>query len=88
MAFGEQDADIRLAFERLKKELEMQGGAYKDVFWSGIYPLTRPVAQKAGAIRFEFYDRTRPPAGTLLLFEGLPSLDATAAMDVIAAAPN
>ncbi len=88
MAFGGQDADIRLEFERLKRELEMQSVTYKDVFWAGIYPLTRPVAQKAATIRFEFYDRSRPPAGTLLLFEGLPSLDATAAMDVIAAGPN
>jgi enamine deaminase RidA (YjgF/YER057c/UK114 family) len=88
MAFGEQDADIHLAFERLRRELEMQGVTYKDVFWSSIYPLTRPVAQKVETIRFEFYDRSRPPAGTLLLFEGLPSLDATAAMDILAAAPN
>jgi enamine deaminase RidA (YjgF/YER057c/UK114 family) len=88
MAFGEQDPDIHLAFERLKKELEMQGVTYKDVFWSSIYQLTRPVAQKAETIRFEFYDRSHPPAGTILLFEGLPSLDASAAMDILASAPN
>ena len=33
----------------------------------------------------EFFDKSKPPAGTVLLFEGLPSLDATMAMDVIAA---
>jgi len=85
MTFGERDADVHLAFERLKKELEMQGVTYKDVFWSSFYSLTKPVADKAGAVRFEFYDRARPPAGIFLLFEGLPSLDATTAMEIIAA---
>jgi len=84
MAFGEQDSDIRLAFERLGKALEPLGVSYKDVFWSSTYPLTRPAMEKVRAIRFQFLDRARPPASTLLLFEGLPSLDATVAMDLIA----
>ena len=85
MAFRDQDADIRLAFERLRKVLDPMGVTYKDVFWSSVYPLTRPIADKVRTIRFEFYDHSRPPASTLLLFEGLPSLDATVAVDVIAA---
>jgi hypothetical protein len=85
MAFRDQDTDIRLAFERLKKQLELQKVTYKDVFWSSLYPLTRPVADKTGTIRFEFFDHARPPASTRLLFEGLPSLDASVAFDVIAA---
>lgn len=88
MAFRDQDADIRLAFDRLRKALEPFGAGYKDVFWSSVYPLTRPVAERIRTLRFEFYDRARPPAGTLLLFEGLPSLDATVAVDVIAAQPR
>ena len=88
MAFEDQDSDIRLAFERLRKALDALHVTYHDVFWSSFYPLTRAVADKAGTMRFEFYDRTRPPASTLLLFEGLPSLDATVALDVAAAAPN
>lgn len=86
MAFGDQDKDVRLAFERLRKAIEAQGVGYKDVFWSGVYPLTRPVADKVRAIRFDFFDRANPPASTLLLFEGLPSLDATVAIEVAAAA--
>ena len=88
MAFRDQDNDIRLAFERLRKPLEALGVTYKDVFWSSLYPLTRPVADRMGAIRFEFLDHSHPPASTRLLFEGLPSLDATIAVDVIAAARN
>lgn len=86
MAFRDTDADLRLAFERLRKALEPLGTGYKDVFWSSAYPLTRPVEEKVRAMQQEFFDRSKPPAGTMLLFEGLPSLDATMAMDVIAAA--
>ncbi|MGH9558155.1 MAG: hypothetical protein ACRD30_02880 [Bryobacteraceae bacterium] len=86
MAFGEQDADVRLAFDRLQKTLAPLGVSYKNVFWSAAYPLTRPVADRVRNLRFEFLDRSHPPAGTLLLFEGLESLDASAALEVIAAA--
>ena len=85
MAFRDSDADLRLAFERLRKALEPLGVTYKDVFWSSAYPLTRPVEEKVRAMQQEFFDRAKPPAGTVLLFEGLPSLDATMAIDVIAA---
>ena len=86
MAFGEQDSDVRLAYERLGKALESQGASQKDVFWSSTYPLTRTIIDKIRAARFEFMDRAHPPASTLILFEGLPSLDASFATDVIAAA--
>jgi enamine deaminase RidA (YjgF/YER057c/UK114 family) len=86
MAFGDQDKDVRLTFDRLKKVLEAQGVSYKDVFWSATYPLTKTMTDKVRAIRFDYYDRAHPPASTLLLFEGLPSLDATAAVEVAAAA--
>ena len=85
MAFRDSDADLRLAFERLRKELESLGMTYKDVFWSSTYTLTRPVQEKTRALQQDFYDRARPPMGTVLLFEGLPSLDATIAIDVMAA---
>jgi enamine deaminase RidA (YjgF/YER057c/UK114 family) len=86
MAFRDSDADLRLAFERLNKVLEQLGVTYKDVFWSSAYPLTRPMEDKVRAMQQEFFDRSKAPAGTMLLFEGLPSLDATMAMEVIAAA--
>lgn len=86
LAFGEQDRDIRLAFERLRKDIEPLGVTYRDVFWTSVYPTTLPVANAVRAARFDFLDKSRPPASTFLLFEGLPSLDATVAMEVIAAA--
>ncbi len=88
MVFRDQDSDLRLAFERLQKALEPLDVTYKNVFWSSVYPLTRPIADKLRVIRFDFFDHSRPPASTFLLFEGLPSLDATAAFEVIAAPAN
>jgi enamine deaminase RidA (YjgF/YER057c/UK114 family) len=85
MAFGEQESDVRLAFERLGKALDPMGVSYKDVFWSGTYPLTSAARDQVRAVRFNFLDKSRPPASTLVLFEGLPSLDARVAIEVIAA---
>jgi enamine deaminase RidA (YjgF/YER057c/UK114 family) len=86
MVFRDQDSDVRLAFERLQKTLEPLDVGYGNVFWTSVYPVTRPIADKVRAIRFDFLDHSRPPASTFLTFEGLPSLDATAAFEVIAAA--
>lgn len=85
MAFGEQESDIKLAFDRLQKEIGAQGASGKDVFWTSVYPMTRPVGDKIRALRFNYFDAKRPPASTFLLFEGLPSLDASMAIEVIAA---
>lgn len=85
LIFRDQDSDIRLAFQRLGKAMEPLGAAYKDVIWSGVYPLTRSLAVKIDALGFDFFDRAHPPSGTMLLFEGLPSIDATAAIELVAA---
>ena len=85
MAFGDQDKDVHLAFDRLRKALEAEHADYKNVFWSGVYPLTKGIADKFRAVRFDYFDRSHPPASTLLLFEGLPSVDATVAFEVAAA---
>lgn len=84
LGFGDQTADVHLAFERLRKDMQTAGAGLHDVFWTGVYPLARATADQVRAARFEFFDKSRPPASTFLLFEGLPSLDATFAIDVIA----
>jgi enamine deaminase RidA (YjgF/YER057c/UK114 family) len=86
LAFGARDEDIRLAFERLGKALEEMGVSFNDVAMSRVYPLTKTVSDKVREARFSFYDAKNPPASTLLLFEGLPSLDASFGIDVIAVA--
>ena len=84
VAFGFQDADARLAFGRLQKELTAVGASIKDVAWSSVYPLSQSIADEVRKVRFEYYDPARPPASTLLPFEGLPSMDASFAVDAIA----
>lgn len=84
VAFGFQDSDARLAFQRLDKALDQLGGSLKETAFSSLYPLSSSIAEQVRKIRFDFYDRERPPASTMLLFEGLPSMDAGFAVDVVA----
>jgi enamine deaminase RidA (YjgF/YER057c/UK114 family) len=80
--YGEQDA--RLAFERLQKELQQAGSSARQVVFAHYYPLAQSIADQVRRIRPEFFDRGHPPAGSLTLFEGLPSMDAGFAVDVVA----
>jgi len=83
LGFRGQDSDVRLAFERLKASVEQAGGSLSQVAMSSIYPLSPQITAKIRAIRFDFYDKRNPPASTMLLFEGLPSLEASFAVDII-----
>lgn len=86
-SFGFQDGDARLAFERLQKAVEQAGGSLKQAVFSGFYPLSLSIAGQIRKVRGEFYNQEQPPAATMLLFEGLPSMDAGFAVDVIAVKP-
>ncbi len=85
LAFQEQEPDVKLALDRLGRTLEAQGATYKDTVMSHVYVLSRPANDAFHKLRFEFLDKNRPPAGTLLPFEGLPSSDASLGIDVVAA---
>ena len=84
LAFGREPADVRLAFERLGKTLEGVKSSTKSVVMSNVYPLTNAATEAIRKTRMEFYDASKPPASTLLLFEGLSSVDAAFGMDVVA----
>lgn len=84
MAFGYQDQDLRLAFQRLAKALESVNAKLADTAVSNIYPVSDRMTEQIRAVRGEFYEKARPPASTMLGFEGLPSLDASCAVDVVA----
>ena len=86
MAFRNTDAELRLAFERLQKSLASAGSTYQDVLFAHFYPLSHAVEQKLPDLEKEFFGRPTP--ATVLTFEGLPSLDASMAMDVVAAVRN
>lgn len=82
-AFNSRDSDVRLALERLKKALEQSGGSLKNAVMTNYYPLAQSTIDKIRQVRFEFLDKGKPPASTMLLFEGLPSMDASFAVEVI-----
>ena len=81
VSFGYQEANSRLAFERMKKALEAIGVSGQDVAFAHFYPLAEPLAAQVRKIRPEFF---RASAGSLILFEGLPGMDAGFAVDIVA----
>ena len=86
MAFGDKEADLRLAFQRLQKAIEPLGVGYPDVFFYHLYSLTRAVEQRVNGIRSGFFAQGSPDS--MLIMEGLPSPDASMAMEVVAGVRN
>jgi enamine deaminase RidA (YjgF/YER057c/UK114 family) len=84
VSFGYEEKDARLALERLKRALEQAGATVHDVAYAHYYPLSPGIAGQVRKIRAEFFDAAKPPAGSLLIFESLPSMDAGFAVDVVA----
>lgn len=84
LGFNNREEDIRLALDRLSKTVEQAGGSMKNTVITNFYPLAQSTMDKIRKIRFEFLDKAHPPASTMLLFEGLPSLDASFAAEVVA----
>lgn len=85
VSFGFEDRDARLAFDRLQKELDKAGVSPADIAFVRFYPLSQKIADQVRRVRPGFLGTAQPPATTLLLFEGLSSLDAGFAVDVVAA---
>jgi enamine deaminase RidA (YjgF/YER057c/UK114 family) len=81
VSYGYQEADSRLAFERLQKALEAAGVSGREVAFAHYYPLADLLAAQVRKLRSEFFAAS---AGSLLLFEGLPGMDAGFAVDVVA----
>lgn len=84
VSFGYQEQDGRLAMQRLGRELTQAGSSFHDVAFAHFYPLSGGLAAQVQKLRTEFFDAAQPPAGTLLEFEGLPSMDAGFAVDAVA----
>jgi enamine deaminase RidA (YjgF/YER057c/UK114 family) len=84
VSFGYQEEDARLAFERLRKSLEQEGVSAGDVAFAHYYPLSAGIAEQVRKVRAKFFDDAHPPAGSLVLFEGLPSMEAGFAVDLVA----
>ena len=87
MAFQDKDQDLRLAYGRLGRALETMKAAYSGTLLLSVYSLNPATAEKAAALAPEFLGPSTHPAGSTLIVEGLPSLDATVAIELVAAAP-
>ncbi len=83
-SFGYQERDAQLAFERLGTSIERGGSVPGKVAFAHYYPLSNGLAGQVRKVGGGFFDKEHPPAGTLLTFEGLPSMDAGFAVDVVA----
>ena len=84
MAFGDQDQALRLAYGRLGKALQTMKASPSDALVMSVYSLSRPTADKAAALAPEFLGGAHPTGSTQIV-EGLPSLDATVAIELVAA---
>jgi len=84
LAFRSEDDDIRLAFERLGRVLEESGSSYEHVVKWNIYPLSLALAERIRVLGNEFVSESSPPLATTAEVEGLPSLDASFAVDLVA----
>lgn len=84
LAFRYQESDARLAFQRLEKTLQSASTTLKRCIFLNVYPLSPQIAGLVAKVRGEFLDGARPPAGSSLPYEGLPSLDAAFALEAVA----
>src|SRR5262249_26288317 len=84
MAFGDQEEALRLAYGRLARALEPMRASFADTLVMNLYSLNRTTTDKVLALAPQFLGSARPERSTEIV-EGLPSLDATAAIELVAA---
>lgn len=84
VAYGYEDRNARLAFDRMNKVLEPAKASWKSVVEVRFYPLAASIVKQIGRVRDDYLDRANPPAISMAPIEGLPSIDASFAMDAIA----
>ena len=87
LGFGTQEPDIKLVFERLGRVLANFQSGFDRLAVSSAYLTNFSMASRIRDVRGRFYTAKEPPASTLLLFEGLPSIDGSFAIDLIALTP-
>ncbi|MCU1338772.1 MAG: Endoribonuclease [Bryobacterales bacterium] len=87
MAFQDREQDLRLAYGRLGRALEGVRAHYADSLVMSVYSLNQATADRAAGLAPEFLGRLSRPAGSSQIVEGLPSLDATVAIELVAVGP-
>jgi enamine deaminase RidA (YjgF/YER057c/UK114 family) len=86
VAYGYEDRNARVAFDRMNRILEPVRASWKSVVEVRFYPVAGSIARQIERIRVDFLDPANPPAMSMIPIEGLPSIDASFAMDAIAVA--
>jgi enamine deaminase RidA (YjgF/YER057c/UK114 family) len=84
MAFGSQDSDFKLAFERLEKTLAESKSDFRRAVSAHYYVTGSGLSNRVRAIQAAQTGSGHTPAVALIPFESLPSLDAVLGIDVIA----
>ena len=84
LAFGAQEHDLKLAFDRLGKALNSANASFTHVVMSHVSLTSSALTDRVRTVRAGYYTGSNPPASTMLPFEGLPSLDTQMGVDVIA----
>jgi enamine deaminase RidA (YjgF/YER057c/UK114 family) len=84
LAFGNQDSDFKLAFERLEKTLAASKTRFDHAVMVHLYVTANRLSGRVRAIQLAEGRPGDSPASTLVPFESLPSLDALFGIDVIA----
>lgn len=84
LAFGKEDGDFKLAFDRLEKTLAASKTRSDRVVMAHLYVVASGLSSRVLAIQSARTSPTHPPAITLSPIESLPSLDALFGIDVIA----
>ena len=87
MAFGNGDPDLRLAYGRLGRALDSVRAGFPGSPVVNVYALNKATGDQAAALAKEFLGRPTGPAGIMQIVEGLPSPDASVAIEVVAAGP-
>ncbi len=80
LAFGSQDSDLKLAFERLEKALAAKDARFERAVISHLYVTSSALSSRVTALQ----SARSQGAHTVLPVEALPSLDALFGLDVIA----
>lgn len=80
LAFGSQDSDLKLAFDRLEKALAAKNARFDHAALSHLYVTSSALDQRVTALQSA---RSSGPSAVLPV-EALPSLDAPFGLDVIA----
>jgi len=84
MAFGSQEGEFKLAFERLDRTLAESKSNFAHVIRTHLYLTAQELSSRILALQAAQTASAHAPASTLVPLESLPSLDAVFGIDAIA----